>query len=62
MVESMPVNNMNGEIQFMDFQVRTIIIWLDAEWREEFNSSGIIFIARNMWSSLTRVVQPTELE
>ena len=44
LVEGMPIQ-MYGETQFVDLQVRTIIIWLYAERREEFNDSGIIFIA-----------------
>ena len=44
MVEGMAVQ-MHGETHFVDFQVCTIIIWLDAEQRKEFNNSGIIFIA-----------------
>ena len=45
----------NGEIQFMDFQARTIIIWLDAERREEFNSSGIIIIHSKKYAVIINV-------
>ena len=36
--------------------------WLDVEQHEEFNSSGIVFIAKSMQKLLTRVVWPTELK
>ena len=43
LVEGMPVQ-IYGETHFSGF-ASAYYIWLDAEWREEFNISGIIFIA-----------------